>query len=154
MSHVLGVVAAGVVLLGSFLPWGTVAAVATPRHEDRPAERVQITVTGWNGHVLYDEVRLPHAVVVLLAAGAVLFGWLGRAEVSALLAAVPVVLTLGGLVHLGVFLTKLSGVGRAGPGAWLTLAALLVLFTVALNRALPAPARAPDRKARRGTRRS
>ncbi|RYG44787.1 hypothetical protein EON79_14165 [bacterium] len=153
-ENAVGVSVAGaMVLLASFLPWGTIRA--TPKLPfDTPgspfgknpfeAFSMKVDITGWNGTSTLAGITVPNWFTVALAGMVVVIVWLRATDAwhpPKYLA--PVLATVGLLQSMTVLLALSTGEGGSvGIGVILAAVAFLGMAMASLRppRAAPVPA--------------
>jgi hypothetical protein len=131
MRYPLGAsVAAAVVLVGASLPWVTITGTVEPGLGR--VFGVTGTVTGWTGSIAYCGVWVPNWIAVVAAVTSAAGAWLRWFAARNIHPAVPLTVTLGGLLQTLAFLLIAikSQAGTVGLGAVLTAVGFLGLLIV------------------------
>ena len=132
------IAAAVVVLIASFLPWGSFAGSAGGGFFG--GMRVTFTMNAWNGTVGLMDMPVPHWLAVVVAVAIAVIAALKAYDVWVAHPAVNVLLACYGVLHLGLTVLLLGARGSVGVGSIVTLAcfiALLVLAVKAMKQGSP-----------------
>jgi hypothetical protein len=133
MGYPLGAtLAALLAVAGASLPWLTVRWLMPG---ERGVVRVwEVTSTGWTSSIDFDILAIPTWMVVPAALGAAGGAWLRWFAGRNIYPAVPLTLTLGGLLLTLAFVTIqiASRAGAVGVGSVVTAVAFLGLLVVTL----------------------
>ena len=131
-------IAAAVVFIGAFLPWGEVSAGPTL---DLPGGSAHLplfsaTMTGWNGHITVLGMKIPNWLVVVVAVAAAGLCWLRTMDVWPVSTTIPAVLAGYGLLHAGwvVVVLGASGRGSVGIGAIVVALAFVGMLVAVLKQ--------------------
>lgn len=135
------IIGAVIVLVASFMPWGTFTSTLKPTVTGGPFEglnsfkdvQATITLSGWNGWINLFTVKIPNWIVVIAAAAV-----LGLALMEARTDIIPnpimsVVLSAYGTFHVGFVMYILVPKGSLGIGSILTFGAFVVFLGYALQ---------------------
>lgn len=144
-------IAAVVILIASFLPWGTIRGDLTIPGLPAPGNGplvpkmgVFVELTAWNSNATLGKLSLPNWLVAIAAAGVAILVWL---KVTAVWAS-PAVLTFGlagyGLLQSGSFVGVLlqSNNATAGVGGLLTVVGFVGLVAALIRHVLAAKSKA------------
>jgi len=139
-SRTIGVtVAAVVVFLASFLPWGAFRGTPSLPFSPGflPAVEMTFTLTGWNGSINVLGVTLPNWLVVVAAAAAASFCWLKDLRLWEAPRHSPCVAAGYGLFHAIWTAIALigSGKGSIGIGLLATLLAFAGMIVAFVRKA-------------------
>jgi hypothetical protein len=153
-------VAAVVVLVASFLPWGEIRSApqlefgeffppfgmirpGTSPFGENPFGEMEISINAWNGSITPAGLKLPNWLVVLAAGGVALVGWLSARGVWKPHVAVPIGLAGYGLAHSGFwfFVLARAETGSPGIGVIVTGLAFVGMLVVVLQHLQAAEAR-------------
>ncbi len=143
----------GIILIASFLPWGTLAvdlrdvfenatSEAFPglRFPSMPISTAQAKVTAWNSHVSPFGMELPSWLVVLCGIGVGVIAVLGVTNKWQAPAALPIGLSTYGLLHSGYMIVVMANGGEVGIGSLATVVAFAALLTLTIRAASKAKA--------------
>ncbi len=124
-----------VVVVASFIPWGTFQATNTtfsgsPFGGLNPfmGMPLLITMSGWQGDLTLAGMSLPNWLVVITALGAAALGYIRFAGLGNVNRNICVALLAYGIFHIGLLMLILAGKGSIGFGAILTLVALVAMM--------------------------
>jgi hypothetical protein len=134
-------------VVGSFLPWGTLRGSMTFNLPDihpaamrafRSLPMMSIPINGWKGQVTLVGVELPNWLPVICGVAVGVFGLLAAASVWKAPPAASIVLSSYGIVHMGfvlaVFIKSSSSVGI---GLLVSVASFIALLMLSVRAALP-----------------
>lgn len=139
-------IAAVVIVVASFLPWGEIRGGAdTLSGAIFQGLGLSLTVTAWNGHITLLGIKLPNWLVVVTAVAAAALVWIRAAKAWEPPHALLYALAGYGLFHSAWVLLVLmfSNEGSAGIGSLATAAAFVGML-VALRRLLRVEAAPAD----------
>jgi hypothetical protein len=132
-------VAAVVVLIASFMPWGELRG--TPNAPLGGAlfqgMNLSLTMTAWNGNITILGLKIPNWLVVVAASAAALISWLKALSVWQAHIGLSVGLTVYGFLHACWVLVSLgaSDDGSIGIGSLLTAAAFVAMVVLVVQEA-------------------
>lgn len=134
-----------VVVIASFIPWGTFQATNTtfsgsPFGGFNPFMGMPlfITMTGWQGNLSLAGVSLPNWLVVVAALGAAALGYVRSAGLGEVNRAACVAPLIYGILHVVLLVLVMSAnKGTIGFGAILTIVALVAMLVSLFKKPSP-----------------
>jgi hypothetical protein len=134
-------IACGVVVVASFLPWGSVPArfnfgdMKIPFGDFAPFGNMMLTITGWNGHLSLAGLTMPNWVVVVGALAVAAFHGLAAASVWSAHPLVNPAIAAYGLLHvLALAAILLANKGGINVGLVATLAAYATILAILVGQ--------------------
>ena len=127
------IVCGAIVLLGSFMPWGTI----------RPQMPfsfgpMAVTVTTWNGSLNLLGMSVPNWFAAFCGVAASIVGMLSAAGIWNS-AALGIVLPICGIIHSGMSVAIFAAKGKLGLGVLLILGACVAMLVLRFAMKKPAP---------------
>jgi len=131
-------VAAAVVFVASFLPWGTFRGAPAFPFGNSPLAGMELSVTSsaWNGSISAPGLGLPNWLVVVAALAVAATAWLKATAAWVPPAALPMALAAYGFLHASWWIVAVGVAGKAsvGVGSLLTGLAFTGMLVALVRR--------------------